>query len=960
MTAQQIYYSALATKDVLIPGATSYKELPDQVLEMEQERMRMISFLGNATGPNATKSEANQTHISQVRDVLDDVEDIIDKFRYIENKGRCVVGILSRTSSFTGSVWGRHQITTRIRELKDKLNALPDRLRLYTAADYHPHDGDVVFDSEAALLLDENDLVGIKAAKQKLIGYINRRDLRRTTTSLVGMAGSGKTTLAVILFKSPAVKKFGCRAWITVSRTFNIEQLLRDLIKEINKSTTGEKIDVKDLSEAKYTDLVEKLRDHLENKTYLVVLDDVWASNVWESIKVALPDSKNGSRVILTARREDDVPKKSPETGNEVYEVQPLDDTKAWELFCSRAFSSSNAEACPAKLRGTAEELLEKCKGLPIAIDSIGRLLARKERTPKAWRTTLENLQWELSNNKLPLNSVLLLSYNDLPYYLKRCFLYFALFPEDHKIWCDKLVRLWMAEGFVESGGNGEVSSPEDVGMRYIKELISRNVLQAVSWDMYGDHGKCRMHDLYRDIALQISEMENFCSVYAVGSNSSSESNRGCRRVSIHEASNESEVINEPVVSNPETVAISMEASNEAKAIKATKVIALVKGMERLRSLLLFVKDIPFSLSELGWADHHLLRVMDMENAPVEALSEDIEVLYNLKYLNLSYTKIKSLSDTIEKLWSLESLDVSYTDVESLPSGVVKLENLRHLLAGRLQFGRLLEYHGLKGVQIPSGSDISSLKKLQSLRLVEANEEIVKQLRKMVQLVQLGITNVKGQAQMLDLCSALKNMLRLRWLVVIASTEDEILQMNSLDESSSSSSPLQHLEYFILCGKLNSLPNWIRLLPSLTTIRLVWSRLPVEVDPVMHLQGMNSLRNVWLHNAYLGSELRFISGFKSLRALALANLPTLETLTIGKKVMPDLRIILVRDCPKLKTISKGIRFRTKLKELKLENVPRELVDRIRGPDRANFKHIPLIWCRYKSADGQWITEILNL
>ncbi|CAN0838903.1 Disease resistance protein RPM1 [Linum grandiflorum] len=750
-----------------------------------------------------------------------------------------------------------------------------------------------------------------------------------------------------------------------------VDLLLRDLIKKINKTTRSEaKIEAEGLSGIKYRELAEKLKGYLEDKTYLVVLDDVWTSDVWSRMKIALPDGKNKSRVILTARTRDNISEASLEPGSYVYEVQPLDVTEAMELFCSRAFSSSrNSAACPRNLRGTADTILEKCKGLPIAIDSIGRLLAKKEPSLKAWTTTLDDLQFELSKNKLPLNSVLLLSYNDLPYRLKRCFLYFALFPEDHKIWCGKLVNLWMAEGFLEPGENNGGSTPEDVGMRYIRELIGRNVLQAVRWDLYGDHGMCRMHDLYRDIALQISDKENFCSLYTLGTSfptQDSISNHGRRRVSIHGESNESDVIISPEASNQTEAGADMEGdfwnrSSWKEVIippDATDVIKLVKGMKHLRSLLLFVKGNPFSLTELGWADHRLLRVLDMENAPVFALSKDIDVLYNLKFLSLSHTKIKSLANTIENLASLETLDVTSTDVKSLPSEIIKLENLRHLLAGNLRFGRLLTYDGLKGVKVPSGTDISSLKKLQALRLVEANEEIVQQLRKMTQLVQLGITNV-GQAQMVDLCSALKKMLLLRWLVVIASTEHEILQMDSLGESSSSAPPLQRLEYLILCGQLNNIPNWIHSLPSLTTIRLVWSRLPVEIDPAMHLQGMDRLKNLWLQNAYVGSELKFLSGFKSLRALAFGNLPNLETLTIGEEgVMPNLRIMTVRDCPNLKNISPGIQFLSKLKELTLENVPNELVERIRGRDHANFQHIHIIWCRYKSTDNRLTTEIL--
>ncbi|CAN1137138.1 Disease resistance protein RPM1 [Linum perenne] len=989
MTAQQIYYTGKTLMDILVPEAALYMKAHDQVHDMKQQHMIMISFLDDATGPNATtKSKSEKAQIAQVRYLVDDAEDIIDKFTYHIYKWRyndTYLWYLTTTLAFPKSVWERRRIATDVPQVKDKFKSAIglERYQLYASSvnrqqEADSRDGAHKFDSEVAFFLNEKDLFGFEAPKQELVQFLTNKDLQQcTTTSLVGMAGSGKTTLAASFFNSHDAK-FDCSAWITVSRHFNIAELFRSLIKKINRSTKKEeKIQVTDLSgEMSDPDLGRQIRDYLEGKTYLVVLDDVWTKDAWNKIKVCLPNGQNSSRVILTTRHKDiALLASSQSVVSHIQYVTPLDTKEAQELFCSRAFSSAHSKACPEELQSIRNQFLKKCKGLPIAIDSIGRLLATKECSVNAWTRTLDNLQWELNDNELPLNSVLLLSYNDLPYRLKRCFLYFALFPEDHKIWCDKLVRLWMAEGFLEPDSHG--ASPEEVGMRYIRELIGRNLLQAVSWDMYGDHGKCQIHDLYRDIALAISKEENFCSVYAVGRQFSSHDNKSnhghrLRRVSIHEASIESsEGTNPPEASIASSsigphMSIPITESNESEVInspKATNVIKLLEGMQHIRSLLLFAKGKAFSsLSQLGWGDHHLLRVMDMESGPVVELSKDIEVLYNLKYLNMSNTKTKSLPSSIDKLFSLETLDISETTVDTLPIGVFKLENLRHLLAGSLKFGRLLEYHGLKGVKVPSGADITCLNNLQALRLVEANEEIVQQLRKMIRLVQLGITNV-GQAHMVHLCSALKEMVHLRWLVVIASTENETLQMDSLDESSSS--PLQRLEYLILCGKLESFPNWLCSLPSLATIRLIWSRLPEEMDPVKRLQGMNSLRNVWLHNAYMGSELKFVSGFKSLRALALANLPNLETVTVGEEgVMPDLRIILVRHCPKLKKISQGVKFLSKLKELKLDNVSKELVDQIRGTDSgatANFKHIPHIFCRYKSIVQDkiiWTTLVL--
>lgn len=49
-------------------------------------------------------------------------------------------------------------------------------------------------------------------------------------------------------------------------------------------------------------DLGKRLRDHLSEKRYLVVIDDIWTLEQWDVLKLILPDDLNKSRVLLTTR----------------------------------------------------------------------------------------------------------------------------------------------------------------------------------------------------------------------------------------------------------------------------------------------------------------------------------------------------------------------------------------------------------------------------------------------------------------------------------------------------------------------------------------------------------------------------------------------------------------------------------------------------------------------------------
>ncbi|ONH89673.1 hypothetical protein PRUPE_8G008600 [Prunus persica] len=100
-------------------------------------------------------------------------------------------------------------------------------------------------------------------------------------------------------------------------------------------------------------------------------------------------------------------------------------------------------------------------------------------------------------------------SFNDLPYRLKHCFLYCSIFPEDYLIRAERLIRLWIAEGFVE---HVKGVTLEEVSESYLMELNFRSMLQVVRCPTIRQ--ACKMHDLMRELALSALEKEKFCVVY--------------------------------------------------------------------------------------------------------------------------------------------------------------------------------------------------------------------------------------------------------------------------------------------------------------------------------------------------------------------------------------------------------------------------------------------------------------
>ncbi|KAL7166708.1 hypothetical protein ACSBR2_037387 [Camellia fascicularis] len=155
-----------------------------------------------------------------------------------------------------------------------------------------------------------------------------------------------------------------------------------------------------------------------------------------EAIKHMLPDKNCGSHVILTTRFADIASTYCNETDGNGFTLTPLSPEESWTLFCNKTFQGN---LCPPNFKKISLRILKRCEGLPLAIVAISGVLATKDRSRiDEWEMLYCSLGAELhDNDKLEsMKKALSLSYNDLPYYLKICFLYLSIFPEDQQICC--------------------------------------------------------------------------------------------------------------------------------------------------------------------------------------------------------------------------------------------------------------------------------------------------------------------------------------------------------------------------------------------------------------------------------------------------------------------------------------------------------------------------------------------
>ncbi|XP_042486472.1 putative disease resistance RPP13-like protein 3, partial [Macadamia integrifolia] len=328
-----------------------------------------------------------------------------------------------------------------------------------------------------ASMKEEVDVVGFeKDIKELLPKLLTKEDPRQLlVVSIVGMGGLGKTTLAKTVYNRSDVKKiFDSCAWIYVSQEYKIKDLLFGAIAQLMMHKEEE------LEKKNKEYLKNMLSNYLKQGRCLLVFDDVWRREDWDKLREAFlghQDDGKQLRVVLTTCNVEVARHADPLTAP--HELRHLGEEESFELFSKKVFQYQvgNEESGYSKeLKKLGKKLVPRCDGLPLAIVVLGGLLSTKDKKLSVWTKVFESAYWQLNQGPQQCKDILALSYADLPFYLKSCFLYFGLFPEDHEIQSRKLIQLWATEGFVQQRGDQTI---EDVAEEYLEELIETNMIQA-------------------------------------------------------------------------------------------------------------------------------------------------------------------------------------------------------------------------------------------------------------------------------------------------------------------------------------------------------------------------------------------------------------------------------------------------------------------------------------------------
>ncbi|KAL1561262.1 putative late blight resistance protein R1A-10 [Salvia divinorum] len=600
---------------------------PDQTRWIvDENNPQLQALLDKATSLQHLLDKSSLTKLdSQIREVAHQAEDIIESHmvHHMLSGSDCVRFTLSTPDlqQVTRDLDSVMEQAEKLVEMEDK--KMPRELDLAMEQVKLVEMEDKSMPSSSSSSSKSAVVVGIHEDLMQLKDRLTCTEKMLEIVPIVGMGGVGKTTLARKLYEDPLiVDHFDYRAWTTVSQEYNMRQILLNLLRCI----TGNECD-------QHTDeLKDMLHKSLYGRKYLVVLDDIWSTNFWDEIKMYFPDNSNGSRILITTR-ESDVANYADSSRSQ-HQVQLLSESESWNLLHQLVFGE---EECPPELQEIGRKIAKDCGGLPLAISVIGGLLSKMERSKDVWKKLGDNVITAISESDKRCYSILSLSYNHLPNHLKPCFLYMGAYPEDYVIRGSRLVRLWVAEGFVKS--NGERSLEEE-SKDWLKSLVERNLLMVREYNKYGKPKRYNMHDMLRDLCIRKCDEDKF--LYAK---------------------------NGPKVTFSNSRRVSLDTSNGMDDVNgSTESVSLTRSIICIGYKWEFKFPYAFSTSRL-------LRVLDFTDMQFSEFPTEIFEFVNLRFLCVYCNS--NIPRGISRLWNLQTLIGNRNFDE--PAELWKLYELRNL-----------------------------------------------------------------------------------------------------------------------------------------------------------------------------------------------------------------------------------------------------------------------------------------
>ncbi|KAA3474672.1 disease resistance protein RGA2-like [Gossypium australe] len=306
-----------------------------------------------------------------------------------------------------------------------------------------------------------------------LLGHVSHHG-GLSVHAICSMGGLGKTTIAQLVYNDKNVEKaFDLRAWVCVYDDFDIKRLTKVIVESIQ----GSLCDMQEL---------DPLQPRLVDK-------------LWDKLKQILRSGRRGSIVIVTTQLEKVTLRAATVS---CHHLECLLDDDSWSLFEKKAFGMRTNEG-NVILEMIGRQIVQRCRGVPLAIKTIGSILCFKTQESE-WLRVKDNEICDLQDDAKRILALLNLSFEHLPPKMKQFFSFCTIYPKDYVMKKGKLIGLWIASGFIPFEGPLDL---HDTSCEIFFELTRKSFFQKVKEDVNGTV-TCKMHDLIHDVAKSIMGQE--------------------------------------------------------------------------------------------------------------------------------------------------------------------------------------------------------------------------------------------------------------------------------------------------------------------------------------------------------------------------------------------------------------------------------------------------------------------
>lgn len=623
-------------KELLLYHVDLLSGVKDQVESLHRELSLMKAFLKDSREKRDESAYVREI-VRQITDVTYEAEDIIDTFvvHAAMQKARSALKRAFHALDHTNML---RSVSEDIKSIKVKVKEIYDKKMFGIESLQNGEPSHKPSARKRAPIVEEENVVGFDEEARTVVERLTDAPEQLEVISVVGMGGLGKTTLAKKVYSDPSIEyHFYIRAWVYMSQQYCRREVFLGILDSMGLITDQ----VYKMNDDR---LAEELCRHLRSNRYLIVIDDVWTMEAWNDIKMAFPNTPYGSRILLTSRNTEVAMHANPYC--DPHHLRFLTKEESWELLCKKVFRGGS---CPPELQELGQRISKRCDGLPLAIVVVSGLLSKREKTRTWWNKVAESVSTYVARDPTQCMDVLALSYKHLPDHLKVCFIYFGAFPEDFEIPVSKLLKLWVAEGFIQQIGQETL---EDIAEEYLVDLVDRNLVIVAKKRANGRIKSCRIHDMLRDLCIREGAEEKFLRVI-----------RGI----------------------PDRASLTSIPNYYRRLCIHSHVLEFVSSRPsgpHVRSFFCFSmdeRDVPREHTSFVHEAFNLVRILDLKPIIFSRFPNEIVQLVHLRFLSLS-GHFKVLPPAISNLWNLQTLVVVTTSRNlDIQADLWKMLQFRHL-----------------------------------------------------------------------------------------------------------------------------------------------------------------------------------------------------------------------------------------------------------------------------------------